>query len=193
MLYYRYMNNINKNRIHLALGTLVILAFGAFLIPTDADAAPTNYVGGSLVTITPIETYSYQTPYQTPTPAPSYISTMQSQTVSYYPTPAQAITYNTQPRNVVTRVVTPTNNVRVVSDISSNGGSYNNSASNINTADQQDYNGLAASALLGDSGFLPTGLMQWVIVAIMIVLVVLLARRVFGASHKYHNSPLKHA
>lgn len=187
------MNNINKNRIHLALGTLVILAFGAFLIPTDADAAPTNYVGGSLVTITPIETYSYQTPYQTPTPAPSYISTMQSQTVSYYPTPAQAITYNTQPRNVVTRVVTPTNNVRVVSDISSNGGSYNNSASNINTADQQDYNGLAASALLGDSGFLPTGLMQWVIVAIMIVLVVLLARRVFGASHKYHNSPLKHA
>lgn len=168
---------------------LFILAFGGFMVPTAL--AQTNYVANSMVTITPAQTYGYQTPYPTPTSTMYYNAPVSTQTVYYYPTPAQ-VTY-TQPKTVVTRVVpvAQSSNVTMTSGVYNSAGQYN--TQNTTSESENDYNGLAANAIYGNSGFLPSGFLQWIVVAIMIMLIVLLARRVFGAAHRYHNSPLKHA
>ncbi|MFA5783206.1 MAG: hypothetical protein WC868_13140 [Bacteroidales bacterium] len=54
------------------------------------------------------------------------------------------------------------------------------------------FNGLTANALEGSNSFLPTGLMQWIFLAIVIVAIIFLWRYVF-AEEKYLSEPLKHA
>jgi hypothetical protein len=53
-------------------------------------------------------------------------------------------------------------------------------------------NDLAASVLLGDNSFLPSGLIQWILVAVLVMLIVILVRKLFGAEERYHAAPLKH-
>jgi hypothetical protein len=60
------------------------------------------------------------------------------------------------------------------------------------TANPNSGNGLAASAVYGSNSFLPSGLIQWILFAIFILLIVILARHVFGSKKKYQESPLKH-
>ena len=53
-------------------------------------------------------------------------------------------------------------------------------------------NNLAATAIFGSTGsFLPSGLIQWILFAIIILLIVILVRRIFGASAKYNEAPMK--
>lgn len=52
---------------------------------------------------------------------------------------------------------------------------------------------LASSVILGGNTFLPSGIVQWVLVAILIVLIVVLGRKIFGAREQYDSAPLKHA
>jgi hypothetical protein len=52
--------------------------------------------------------------------------------------------------------------------------------------------GLAANAIMGSNSFLPSGLVQWILFAIFILLLVILARRVFGAKDAYNEAPMKH-
>lgn len=79
------------------------------------------------------------------------------------------------------------------------GGGYSNASfftvSNVATSTNTDKtnNSLASNAIFGSDSFLPSGLMQWVILAIIILLIVIFARKVFGASKNYHETPLKHA
>ena len=51
---------------------------------------------------------------------------------------------------------------------------------------------LTASAIYGSNSFLPSGLIQWILFAIFILLLVILTRIIFGAKENYHASPLKH-
>jgi hypothetical protein len=51
---------------------------------------------------------------------------------------------------------------------------------------------LASVAIFGSNTFLPSGLTQWVLFGIIILLIVILVRKVFGATDRYHAVPLKH-
>ena len=55
------------------------------------------------------------------------------------------------------------------------------------------YSNLASNAIFGSNTFLPSGLVQWVLLAIIILIIVILARKIFGGEKSYHETPLKHA
>ena len=54
-----------------------------------------------------------------------------------------------------------------------------------------NYRNLASNALFGSNSIYPSGLIQWILLAIIILLIVILVRRLYGAD-KYHSTPLKH-
>ena len=70
-----------------------------------------------------------------------------------------------------------------------------NQAENATTTKDTNSNSsnLASAAIFGSTGFLPSGLMQWILFAIIILLIVILARRFFGADAKYNQAPMKHS
>jgi len=60
--------------------------------------------------------------------------------------------------------------------------------------ENRDFSTLASNALYGSgtSGFKPSGLTQWLIFAILVLLVVIVVRKLYF-ENKYHSTPLKHA
>jgi hypothetical protein len=56
---------------------------------------------------------------------------------------------------------------------------------------EENLSTLASNAIFGTSGFLPSGLLQWIFFGILILIIVILVRRVHGAK-EYHEAPLKH-
>ena len=64
--------------------------------------------------------------------------------------------------------------------------------SNTQTTDKS-YSNIASNAIWGSNSFLPSGLVQWVLFAIVILLIVILARKIFGAKESYNEAPMKHA
>jgi len=55
-----------------------------------------------------------------------------------------------------------------------------------------EYSDLVSGAIFGANGVLPSGIIQWIFVAILVLLIVILVRRIYGADRKYHAVPLKH-
>lgn len=56
-----------------------------------------------------------------------------------------------------------------------------------------NYSNLASNAIFGSDSFLPSGLIQWILFAILILLIVIVTRRIFGAKENYDEAPMKHA
>jgi hypothetical protein len=56
----------------------------------------------------------------------------------------------------------------------------------------QNFSNLASNAIFGSNGFLPSGLMQWILFAIAILLIVILARKISSAKKNYNETPMKH-
>ena len=52
---------------------------------------------------------------------------------------------------------------------------------------------LASSVILGGPTFLPSSLVQWILLAIIVLIIIILVRKVFGARVHYDTTPLKHA
>ena len=74
----------------------------------------------------------------------------------------------------------------------SNTGQTENSTNENNDANDNNRS-LAATALFGTpNSFLPSGLIQWIILAIIVLIIVIMVRRVFGAQKRYDDMPLKH-
>lgn len=69
---------------------------------------------------------------------------------------------------------------------------YPGTIENVET-DPETNSSLASSVILGGNTFLPTGIVQWVLVAIFIVFIIVLGRKVFRAREHYDSAPLKHA
>jgi hypothetical protein len=69
---------------------------------------------------------------------------------------------------------------------------YNNSR-NTQNVDEKRVSELAANSIFGSNGFIPTGLTGWIIFAILILIIVMLVRKVFGGEDRYHAAPMKHA
>ncbi|MFA6301180.1 MAG: IPT/TIG domain-containing protein [Candidatus Paceibacterota bacterium] len=78
------------------------------------------------------------------------------------------------------------------------GGGYSNAAyftvKAVNgSSKNNNSDGLAANAFFGTNSFLPSGLVSWILLGIMILVIIILVRKIFGADKKYHETPLKHA
>jgi hypothetical protein len=55
------------------------------------------------------------------------------------------------------------------------------------------YDALVGSTLFGSSdGFMPSSIVEWIFVAILVLIIVILGRKIFGADLRYFAKPLKH-
>lgn len=97
------------------------------------------------------------------------------------------INNNNNQSSTITKTTTTTEN--------NSNNTYSNTNQTENTTTTNDTNSkssnLAATAIFGSNGFLPSGLIQWILFAIIILLIVILARRIFGAKAKYNEAPMK--
>jgi len=187
MLYYPYMSKINNTKItfsiYFALG-LAIFALGVLITPFEAKAQSQNqntgfsgYWGGYRYTYPTPNVYS--TPYVTP-----YVTPYGTPYATPYPTPVA------QPN--------PTN---TGSNLSANSYSAvageNQTTQNTNTPmlvkPDENYSKLTANAVFGYNSIFPSGLIQWVCFAILVLLIIIIVRKISGAEKKYLSTPLKHA
>lgn len=165
-------SNIKTTYSIMSLGLLTILALAVLFIPakTEAMTGGVNYIYGS-----PYNTNSVnynQNPYNYPIYQPPV--------QTYYP-----------PVNTQTNYTIPTvDSTRKVAQATTK----KSSATTVKTSQEEDeYKNLAANTIFGEIGFLPSGLFQWILFAILILLIVILTRRIFGGSKRYHEIPLKKA
>ena len=86
-----------------------------------------------------------------------------------------------------TSTVAKTTTTRTTTSSNSNsGGSF------IPSNNGDDLSLVAGNAIFGSNSFMPTGLLQWILFAILILLIVIITRKIFvGDDEK--NRPLKHA
>jgi hypothetical protein len=93
----------------------------------------------------------------------------------------------------------PNNNSQTTTNFSDTNNNYNNT----NTTQPQpdnwsdnnpnsNYSNLASNAIFGSNSVLPSGLIQWILLAILIMIIVILIRKIFGGAANYHSAPLKH-
>ncbi len=57
----------------------------------------------------------------------------------------------------------------------------------------EELTALTANVVLGNGNFLPSGIIGWIILAILVLIIVLLARKFLGLDNKYQSTPLKHS
>ena len=178
----------NKKSINYSLKILTLLAFVLVLAPFNKAAAQevlygygTNYPGGSSYSNNNNNSYYNPAPlYQ----APVYIAPAPAQTPVVYSNgtnpnaSSDVMTVNYTPTNTTTPIAkTKTNTSKTVAST---------------TTDATSGNSLAANAVYGSNSFLPSGLIQWVLFAIFILLLVILVRMIFGGKNNYQSTPLKH-
>ena|SRR3989338_1148982 len=169
------MSKINNIKITysivLSLVILAILAIGAIaLIPKEARAERAGYVtpyNSTDFNDVVLNNDNYYNAYQTPS----------EPTVVYYP--SRPIVYSSNSSQNQTNSTNSTNVSRTIE----------NSNTNEST---ESFNSLAASAIFGENSFMPSGLIQWIFFAIIILLIIILARKISGAQNKYHSTELKH-
>ena len=82
------------------------------------------------------------------------------------------------------------------STVNSNADNANN-ANSANLTKEQVSNEESASSLVsnvifGSTSFMPSGVIQWIFFAILILVIVILVRKIFGAEKKYQETPLKY-
>ena len=63
-----------------------------------------------------------------------------------------------------------------------------------NTKEQPlyDYRDLGANVLWGTNSFVPSGIVQWILVVIFVFIGVILVRKIFHSDKKYKEKPMKH-
>ena len=165
------MNKINNKKIIYSLEILTVLTFGIIIMPAKINA---QYYNDGYITIhgyvnNPVQNNNQGYYYQTPI----YV-----QPQALIPAP---IIYSNNPNQTSTNSVTETNTTTNNSDTTDTTTTDNNSSN------------LASNAIFGSNSFLPSGLIQWILLAIIILVIVILIRKISGAEDKYHSTPLKHA
>ncbi len=163
------MKNIKNNKIIYSLGILAILAFTFVAMPGNAKAERPGYV----------------TPYSRPLlNQSSYTISNDNPDGSYYADTTANNYYN----NINTTSQNTTTKSKTVEKTNTT-----TSTDNKNTSSSESVGNLAANAIFGSNGYAPSGLIQWVLFAILILLIVILVRKLTGAGDRYQNEPLKHA
>lgn len=189
------VNSINPKSSNVGVGTKTITITGGGFVPSsvarvNGSNRPTTFIDDShlLVQINGNDTSAYRTnggffiTVWSGAPGGGY-SNSAFFTVNTVVAPV-ANTNNSSPDNFTDTPQT--------SNTTSN--TTNNTTNNTTTNDSTDsYSGLASNAILGGNNFLPSGLAQWIIFAIIILLIVILVRKIFGARESYDEIPMKHA
>ncbi|MFZ2150220.1 MAG: IPT/TIG domain-containing protein [Minisyncoccia bacterium] len=77
---------------------------------------------------------------------------------------------------------------------SQNSNSYSNTVDNNynSRTETETFSDLTSNAIYGGNTFLPSGAVQWTLFAIIILLLVMFARKFFGGEERYLAVPLKH-
>ena len=118
--------------------------------------------------------------------------------ISFNPDPITAIQQTNKTINtttVINRKIINNNSV----DNNSNTSDTNAAQAQTNTAPNTvsdinpSYSSLTATALLGSNTFMPSGLVQWIILIIIILAIIILWRYVHRSEEKYMSEPMKHA
>jgi len=178
------MKKINNKIINHGLKVLTILAFVLVFVPFNKASAA---YGTNIIYQTGDNSYSgynnnlyynnnqntyqlptYQPPIYTPPPATTPTPIVYSNSVN-----PNATSATTTPKTVAKAKTTNTSNT--IATTKSNGTS-----------------GLAASVIYGANSFLPSGLIQWILFGIFILLLIILGRRTLGAREKYLAIPMKY-
>ena len=189
------MSKINKKSINYGFKIMAFLAFSILIIPTQASAERAGYV-------TPYNSTSFNRVYKAPEynydyNSPAYYQPYQPLRYAYIsPTPAPAATptvysSSANPNGSAGATSGTASSSNAVANTGTN--SANTGATNTNTG-SDNLSNIAANTIYGSpNSFLPSGLMQWIMVAIFILLIVILSRRIFGMKEEYETTPLKHA
>lgn len=69
----------------------------------------------------------------------------------------------------------------------------NQGQSNNSSNGNESVSNLASNAIFGSNSFMPSGIIQWILLAIIIMIIIIITRKVFGGEDRYHSTPLKHA
>lgn len=183
------MSKLNYKRIVLGLGILGILALGLIMTPNSA-AAYDEGVSRPYNQPNPGVLYNYQNPSINNNPGGYYPAPQYQPQAAYYNPP---VVYVTAPSTT-----TKTTTSKSTTSKTSSNSSSNNSNNSVNEQDADasytdKYSTLGASAVFGAGTFAPSGLVQWIFLAILILIIIILARRIFGATDRYHATPLKHS
>lgn len=174
------MSKLNYKNISYSLTLLAILVLGVIIIPIQTNARyyyeDLSYHDPTVPNRDPSYYIDYPNYYQAPTyvPAPTPV-------VYVNPAPTPIVYSNTKnpktataPKKVAkAKTVSPVNASAVVAKA---------------PADSN----LAANAILGSNSFIPSGLIQWIFFAILVLLAVILVRRIYGGKEKYDAIPMKH-
>jgi|GEM_PF-3300523 len=172
------MNKINNNKILLGLGGLATLTLLTVSTPVVASADTAGYV-------TP-----YNSTYFNGVSPYDQYNTYQGQTYNNNPTVYPVYT-NPNPTPVYTPVVTTTPTIYSSATNPNQVSSIKKPIAKAKTTTSTASN-LAANAIFGSNSFMPSGIIQWVLFAILILLVVILVRKIYGADQAYNAAPLKH-
>ncbi len=173
------MNTLNDTKIILnttySLFLLAILGLGIMIAPaeTKAEAYGSNvYLNGN-------DSRNYNQNYY-------------NNNQNYYQAPAPVV-YTTPP-SVTPTIYTATVNKNAVASAPKTVAKAKNSENKevANAPEEETYSSLAANAIFGTNSILPSGLTQWIIFAIFVLLATILVRKVYGGSEKYHATPMKH-
>ncbi len=189
-------------------------------MPSSSYAA-VNYVWGNLVDVAPVATpppsyqqnyyQNYQVPnnynYTTTAPAPYYPAPANSTYVAPAPAPdysnAPTIKSNDPVAKTTTKTTKTVAKATTPKTTAVNAGDYVlvpksqllavNSAqvAGLANVNPSDANNLTANSLFAGS-FIPHGLIGWVLIAIFILIIIILARKVFGRTKAYMAAPAKH-
>jgi hypothetical protein len=157
------LNNTKLNTVFYALGMLTVLVLGVVIMPTQSYAR----IYGKTCNAVGCN-YNFSTAPAEVTPIYSPVVTTYIPTV-YSSTPAPVVKKTT---STVKKVATP----KV-----------------LGASTEEDAKTLAANAVYGSDSFMPSGLLQWIFFAILILIIVILVRKIFGGEKNYHQTPLKHA
>ncbi len=175
------ISSINPKSSNVGDSTRTITVFGDGFIPSSIvrvnnSNRPTTFIDSShlLVKITDNDTYAYETNGE------FYITVFNRAPGGGY---SNAVVFTV---NKVIAPVANTSNGNTSPKTTQTENKTNNDA-------KSNYSNLASNAIFGSNSFLPSGLIQWVIFAIIILLIIIFARKVFGAEKNYHEAPMKHA
>ena len=195
------MKKIDNKLINYSLKILTTLTFGLIFIPFNTVVAYGTIIDGAIYYYYPGSTGSY----------PNYYNNYYNNSAPYQPpiyTPATDVApiiySNSANPNITSATVVPPKTVAKAKTVKSSAPALaylavpagskivNKLPAGATALDLDTINGLTANALYGTNSFLPSGLIQWIIFAIFILLLIILIRTLAGSREKYMATPLKH-
>ena len=186
-----FINSISPNSGRLNTSTTVVVTGYNFvpgsIVKWNSEDRPTTYIGSET-----LKAQLYSSDLNT---TGNYLITVSNPIPGGGLSNAVLFTIN----NVVASSSTntsKTSNSSVTKKTTTNTTTNTNNTSSSNTTDQSNNNqakDLAAGAIFGYNGFLPSSIFQWIFFFILILLAVVLWRKLYVSDEERHDKPLKHA